>query len=77
MTKTAEKETWSTVFRVATGIVVILLVKSIIITFIWNRTMPKLIRPDERGIAFIRKINWQIALGLLLLLSLLHSRPVL
>lgn len=58
----------------AVGVISIMWIKSICIAALWNQTMPRL--AGREGRPFFRKINWQIALGLLALLSLLCVKPL-
>lgn len=63
-------EKWNTVFHVAGGIVLILIALSMVISFLWNQTIPSIFPSVQR-------LDWRKALGLLLLLSLFHMYPVL
>ena len=66
---------WFSVIGVAVGVVIVTILKSVLISYVWNSTMPYLTEKNNFGKPFIREINWKIALGLLLLLSLLCVKP--
>lgn len=62
-------------FGVVTMQVALMVLKSMLIAWLWNRTIPKLTQRDQYDRPFFRKITWYTALGVLLLLSLLCVRP--
>lgn len=69
MSATTKPEDWKTVIHVAAGMLVLLIAVSMAISFLCNQTLPSIIPGFQ-------PITWRTALGILMLLTLLQTRPV-